>query len=84
MDSIKYKQCSFKIDHVLKFTKEQFVSNYKGTDFLKGSKQVQMLEDCYEKCKAIRGVVDPLPASPLNEEDDYITNDEELGYSESL
>lgn len=84
MDSIKYERCSFKIDHVLKFTKEQFVNAYKGTDFLKGAKQVQMLEDCYDKCKAIRGVVDPLPESPLNEDYDNSTNDEELGESESV
>lgn len=66
--TIKYPYCSFKVDHVLSLSRAMFIARYTGSAYLKGPNQVEMLNDCYDKCLAMKGEVNP-PLPSLSDDD---------------
>jgi hypothetical protein len=81
MEVLKFNNCSFKVDHVLSYTRKKFIKAYLGRNYFKGANQEQRLDDLYSKCMAIRGVSDSPPEIVIEQPivDDNSTNESELG-----
>lgn len=58
---LKYGSCSFTVDSVLRFSREEFIAAYLGTGVMAGARQAERLNQVYDNALTAKGVDIPSP-----------------------